>query len=278
MSEHTVVVGLGNPKNVGRLMEVGCMMAAAGGGRVEGVTVVNVDCAAPDMTPECHDRISSAYGILDDAQAIADAADIEFTAHLAIGRPVAEMLEEVAQATDAQLILVGFSERDHPDDESGDFDRLVDEIAARAPCNLLVARFVGDVGYGRVLVPVRARLDLDVRRDLLLALQDRFGSQIDVVHFASSEAAAREMHGELEQWLEDRGVSERMNHRAEVCEDVPASIVRASAEYDLVVIGTAPLHEVRRKFFGAVAEYVAHHAACSTFLVRTRDVKYRPRS
>ncbi|MGI5817665.1 MAG: universal stress protein [Armatimonadota bacterium] len=277
MSEYSIVVGLGNPENVGRLMQVGCMMAVEYGGSVEGVTVVDVGCGAPETTPECHDRMSRAYGILDEAQRIADLSGTRYTAHLAIGRPVAEMLEEVAQATGAGLIVVGFSEREHPEGGNGDFHRLVDEIAARAPCNLLVARFVGDARYDRVLVPVRARLDLDVRRDLLIALQNRFESRIEVVHFASTEAEAEEMRDELERWLVDRGVADRMSHRTEVREDSGQAIVDASADYDLVVIGTAPLHEVRRKLFGPVSEHVANHAHCSTFLIRTRDVKYRPK-
>lgn len=271
MSRYTVVVGLGNPENVDRLMNIGCMMAAEYEGRVEAVTVVEVDCEAPEATPECHDRMSRAYAILDEAGKIADACGVRFEGHLAIGREVAEVLDEMAQATDASLIIVGFSEREHPRDGS-EFDRLVDEISAHAPCNLLVARFADEVRYARVLVPVRARLNLDVRRDLILALQDQFGSEVDVVHFAGSESEAEHMHAELEEWLKERGVAHRVNLRVEVRENPAEAIVEASSDYDLVVLGTAPLHEVRRKYFGPVPEYVANHAACSTFLIRTRDV------
>ena len=277
MSEYTVVVGLGNPQNVERLMRVGCMMAGRHDGRVEAVTVISVDCEEPVPAPEGHDRISRGYAILDHAQRIAEHACTRFTSHLSIGRPIFETLDEVAEATDAELILVGYSERRHPRGDTRPFDRLVDEIAARAPCDLLVARFVGEPAYGRVLVPVRARLDLDIRRDLLLALQDNFGSEIDVVHFAGNEQEAERMRDELAEWLEARGVKDLMNSRVEIHDNPPEAIVGASRDYDLVVIGTAPLHEVRRKFFGAIPEHVANHAACSTFLIRTRNVKFRPR-
>lgn len=273
MSDYAVVVGLGNPENVERLMCIGCMMANQYDGRVEGVTVVDVDREEPEMTPERQDRMSRAYGVLDTAAEMAEYCGARFDGHLAVGREVATVLDEAAQATGAELIVVGFSEREHPRGDGSDFDRLVDEIAHRAPCNLLVARFMGDVSYERVLVPVRAQLNLDVRRDLVLALQDQFNSTVDVVHFACDDAEAEQMHDELAAWLRDRGVGDRVNLRIKVHQDPAEAIVEASEDYDLVVLGTAPLHEVRRKYFGAVPEYVARNAACSTFLVRTRDLQ-----
>lgn len=272
MSEYTVVVGLGNPGNADRLMRIGCMMAHEYEGRVDGVTVVETDQAAPEATPEAHDRMSRAYDILGRAEQLAEAAGADFEGHLAISRPVSEVLADLAQSIDAELIVVGYSERNHPQPNDSSFERLVDEIAAHAPCNLLVARFVGETGYERVLVPVRERLNLDVRRDLIVALRHQFGSTVDVVSFACSESEAVEKLEELQVWLEERGVTDLVNLRVEVREDPGQAIVEASADYDLVVLGTAPLHEVRRKYFGPVTEHVAENALCSTFLVRTRDI------
>lgn len=272
MSEYTVVVGLGNPDNVERLMHIGCMMAKEYDGRVEAVTVVDVDCEAPETTPQCHDRISRAYAVLEDAGRIAEKCGVAHDGRLAVGREVADVLDEMAESTDAKLIVVGFSERDHPRGDGSDFDRLVDEIAHRAPCNLLVARFIGEPRYDRVLVPVRARLNLDVRRDLVLALQNQFGSHVDVVHFACSDAEAEEMQDQLDRWLVEREIDHCVNLRVEVRRDPAEAIVDASEDYDLVLLGTAPLHEVRRRYFGAVPEHVANHAKCSTFLVRHRDI------
>jgi nucleotide-binding universal stress UspA family protein len=272
MNEYTVVVGLGNPDTVRQLMQIGCMMAREYKGRVEGATVVEMDCQAPDESEECHDRMSRAYDVLGAAEQIAEACGAPFDGHLAVGRRVPDVLDEMAHAADADLIIVGFSERVHPQGDNSDFDRLVDEIAHAAPCNLLVARFVGDVRYDRVLAPVRARMNLDIRRDLVVALQHQYNSEVDVVHFACSEQEAEEKQDDLAAWLRERNVRERVNLRVEVREDPAEAIVEVSSEYDLLLLGTAPLHEVRRKYFGAVPEYVAENAACSTFLVRARGI------
>jgi nucleotide-binding universal stress UspA family protein len=273
MSEYNVVVGLGNPENVERLMCIGCMMANEYQGRVEAITVVDIDCEAPEATPDCPDRMSRAYDVLEIAENMADHCGADFEGHLAVGREVPAVLDEMAHANNADLIIVGFSEREHPRGDGSDFERLVDEIAHAAPCNLLVARFVDDVSYERVLAPVRARLNLDVRRDLVVALQNQFHSTVDVVHFACSENEVEDMRDELEDWLRERGVWERINLKVEVHQEPAQAIVEASEDYDLVLLGTSPLHEVRRKYFGAVPEFATVNAACSTFLVRTHDIE-----
>jgi nucleotide-binding universal stress UspA family protein len=272
MNEYTVVVAIANPANVAALMSVGCMTANEHDGRVVAVTVVEMDCEAPPRSPKCHDRMSAAYDVLDRAEETADQWGTECDGRLAVGRKVHEVLSEVADAEEAAVIVVGFSEREHPEGDDVEFDRLVDEIAADAPCNVVVARFKGQGRCGRVLVPVRSRLNLDVRRDLVSAMHHQLGTRVDVIHFACSEQEAAEMQARLAEWLKERGVSDWAVLHVQVRDDPAEAIVEASEDYDAIVLGTAPLHEVRRRFFGAVPEYVASHAKCSTFLVRTQGI------
>ncbi len=272
MSDYTVVVGLGNPETAARLMRIGCMMAKQFDGRIEAVTVVDTDHAPPVATPERHDRMSAAYDLLATAEVVAGECEACSSGHIAIGRPVAEVLDELAESTDASLIVIGYSERTHPDGDSSDFERLTDEIATRAPCDLLVARFVGEDSCRRVLVPVREELNLDVRRDVLVALQEQYASAIDVVHFTCTEDDIAPRREQLRAWLDERGMTDRVTLRVDVREEPAEAIVQASANYDLVMLGAGPLHEVRRRYFGPITEYVATHAASSTFLLRTRDI------
>ncbi len=273
MSEYNVVVAVANPDNVPPLMHIGCVMANEYGGRIVAVTVVEMDCEPPGAEPQCPDRMTAAYRMLDAAEEIAGRHGVQYDGRLAVGRRVHDVLDEVANSLDASLIIVGFSEREHPGGEDSDFDRLVDEIAAHAPCNLLVARFRDHGRYDRVLVPVRARLNLDVRRDFVTALHRRFGAEVDVVHFACNEDEAAAKQDELHRWLVERGLYDWARLRVEVHHDPARAIVDASADYDAVVLGTEPLHDLRRKFFGEVPEQVASEARCTTFLVRTQGIR-----
>jgi len=272
VDDYNVVVGLANPGNVRPLMRLGCILCREYGGTVTAVTVVETDRAEAEAAAESHDRMSRGYELLDAAEAIAADCEAPFEGRIAVGRGVADVLDEVAEAQHARLIIVGFSERAHPDGDNTEFDRLIDEIAEHASCSLLVARLRGAQDYRRVLVPVRERLNLDIRRELVTALHNRLGAQVDVVHFACSEEEAEGQRGELLGWLQERGVADWVTLCVEVHADPAQAIVAASADYDAVVLGTAPLYEVRRRYFGAVPEHVANHARCSAFLLRTHGV------
>jgi len=272
MDDYNVVVGLANPDNLPALVRLGCMMAAEYGGTVTGVSVVETDHAATAADIASHDRMSRGYELLDLAEEVAYGCGAPFEGRLAVGRRVAEVLDEVAEAQHARLIIIGFSERAHPDGDGTQFERLIDEIAAHVLCDLLVARLRGARDYRRLLVPVRERLNLDIRREFVTALHNQLGAQVDVVHFARSEDEASAKHDELLAWLEEREVADWVTLRVDVHPDPAEAIVAAAADYDAVVLGTAPLHEVRRRYFGAVPEHVANHAPCSAFLLRTHDV------
>ncbi len=272
MDEYNVVVGLANPGNVRPLMRLACILCREHGGTVTAVSVVETNRAEAEVAAESHDRMSRGYELLDAAEALTAECEVRYEGRIAVGRGVAEVLDEVAEAQQARLIVVGFSERAHPDGDGTRFDRLIDEIAEHATCSLLVARLRGPARFDHVLVPVRERLNLDIRREFVTALHNQLGAQVHVVHFACSEDEAAAKRDELLAWLEEREVAEWVTLRVEVRPDPGEAIVACAGEYDAVVLGTAPLHEVRRKYFGAVPEYVADHARCSTFLLRTHDV------
>lgn len=270
MEEHDVVVALANPANVPKLMRLGCMMARQFEGRVVAATVVTVEGPPPDATPR-PDRMGRAQELLRLAEETAGALGARFDARVALARGIEDVVDEIAEARHAKAIIMGYSEREHPVAGRG-YDRLVDDVATHAPCSLVVARFRdGGEQYRRVLVPVARTLNMDVRRDLLAALHHQAGAEIDLVHYAGREEEARHMGAAIQQWLVERGVSEWVRPRVAIHPDPGQAIVEACGDYDAVVLGTAPLHTLRRRLFGSVPEYVAEHAGCTTLIVRQHE-------
>lgn len=268
MSEYNVVVGVANPETVTRLVHLGCILTKEYGGRVTAVTVVEMRDEELPPGSARHDRMTRGYDLLKAAEGVACACDSPLQGRIAVGRPVAEVLDEIAQAESARLIVVGYSDADNTRPDSDEFERLIDEIADHAPCDLLIARFRGPERFERVLAPVSGRLNMDIRREFLLALHHQFGARVEIVHFACSAEEGAVMHEELAAWLAEREVQDLVELRVDVHSNPAEAIVAASGDYDAVVLGTAPLYEVRRRYFGPLPEYVANHAACSTFLLR----------
>jgi nucleotide-binding universal stress UspA family protein len=270
MPEHDVVVALSNPANVARLVRLGCLIANEFEGTVVGATVVTVNqkLAPDDASP---DRMGKANDLLAAAEAIADEMGARFEGRLAMSRGIAEVLDEVAEAHSAKAIVVGYSERQHPSGDQ-DFERVIDDVAAHAPCNLVVARFNDDgASYRKVLVPVAMRLNMDVRRDLLTTLRNQAGAQVDLVHFARDADEAEESREDLDEWLVERGVDDWVAARVDIHEDPKQAIVDTCRDYDAVVLGTPPLQTLRRRLFGSIPEFVAENADCTTLLVRQHE-------
>lgn len=267
MEEQDIVVALAKPANIPKLMRLGGMMALQFGGKVVAVTVVVVEQPMPEDGPRPH-RLQRAEERLRRAQEVAASMGVSFDARLALVRTVEDVLDELAEARHARAIVVGYSERPHPLKDR-DYDTLTDELAAHAPCSLVVARFnQGGEHYRRVLVPVAEPVSMDTRRDLLTALHHQAGAEVDLVHFADSAQAAERMRGQLREWLVERGVSEWINARVEVNPDAGPAIVEAARGYDAVVLGTPPLHPLRRRLLGSVSEYVAENVTCAALIIR----------
>lgn len=276
MSEYTVVVGVANPENIEALISTGCLMANERGGRVIATTVIRVDVPEPPSASQPLGRMTRADDVLDLAGTIARRLGTRCECRLAVGRGVAEVLNEVAEAEDAEAIVVGFSERLHPRSVDSGFERLVDEIAAETRCDLVIARFRGEDCYRRVMVPVQSRQDLHLCSELVSAMHNQLGADVEVVHFAESASEVEAMCGTLEHWLSELGFSEWMHPGVHVGKDPAQAIIAASTGYDAILLGSAPLHEVRRKLFGTVSEHVANHAHCTTFLIRASHVCVQP--
>ncbi len=270
MQGHDVVVALSNPANVARLVRLGCLMANEFEGMVVGATVVSINHEL-DPNDASPDRMGKANDLLDAAEAITDEMGSRFEGRLALNRGIGEMLDEVAEAQNAKTIIMGYSERQHPSGDQ-DFERVIDDVAAHAPCHLVVVRFnAADERYGTVLVPVATRINMDVRRDLLTALRNQAGAQVDLVHFARDADEAEGTQEDLEDWMAERGVGDWVATRVDIHEDPKQAIVDACRNYDAVVLGTPPLQTLRRRLFGSIPEFVAENAACTTLLVRQHE-------
>jgi nucleotide-binding universal stress UspA family protein len=129
------------------------------------------------------------------------------------------------------------------------------EIVHLARCSVLVARAAGDGFPRRVTVGVDGSPQSADAYALAAHLATRFGCELwpVVAHGGKGVDKARAI--------------EIVGRRYEELPDDPVrALVAASADSDLVVVGSRGLHGLRA--LGSVSERVAHQARCSTLVVR----------
>jgi nucleotide-binding universal stress UspA family protein len=129
------------------------------------------------------------------------------------------------------------------------------ELIHKSPCSVLVARDAGRPFPTRIVVGIDGSPESAVAYATARDLAERFDAELWPVV----------AHG-------GKGVDKRMvamvvdHHHEDSPDEAVDALVAASAEADLLIVGSRGLHGF--KSFGSVSERVAHQAACSVLIAR----------
>lgn len=129
------------------------------------------------------------------------------------------------------------------------------EVIHRAPCSVLVARKRSDAFPNKIVVGIDGSPQSLAAYAVAKQLAERFETELIPVR----------AHGgkQVEGHLVDRLVG---HYREELPDEPVTALIAASADADLLVVGSRGLHGI--KALGSVSERVAHQARCSVLIVR----------
>jgi nucleotide-binding universal stress UspA family protein len=129
------------------------------------------------------------------------------------------------------------------------------ELVHKAPCSVLIARAAGDPFPRRIVVGIDGSPQSAVAYATARRFAIRFGSEVWPVVAHGGKG------------VDNQRVAAIVDYHHEDLPDEPvAALVAASADADLVMVGSRGLHGF--KALGSVSERVAHQAHCSTLVVR----------
>jgi nucleotide-binding universal stress UspA family protein len=161
-----------------------------------------------------------------------------------------------AETTDAQLIVVGSHGQGRM--RGIVLGSTATALVHRAPCSVLVARRAESDFPRRVVVGVDGSPESAVAFETARSIAHRFGSDLWPVVAHGGDG------------VDDNAVAAVVDYHHEASpDDAVRALVAASADADLVVVGSRGLHGA--KALGSVSERVAHQARCSTLIVRRRS-------
>ena len=172
-----------------------------------------------------------------------------------------------AEASDAQTIVLG-----HPlTKRAPEFERIVDFIAQRSACPVVVAKFGRSLSARNILVPIRSLDELSVVSPVCKAMAAVPGDKITLFFLAPGDTVRHELEKTRRQILEklsQEDFSRELSIRIMATDSRLHSIIEAAGEHDLIIMSVRGKGRLSRAFFGSLAEDVAQRVDETMLLVR----------
>ncbi|MDH3392837.1 MAG: universal stress protein, partial [Desulfobulbaceae bacterium] len=180
---------------------------------------------------------------------------------------VAEGILAAAEQSKAAAIVLG-----HPLQGTAQaFQRVVDAVAARATCPVVVVRFTGLLHTERILVPVVSMEELEGMRDIILALNAVGQHRLTFLRLLPAETVAAKKiaaRDQLKAWARQAHIASDAQYQVVNTDARVPAVVKLSNSHDLVVMAASRAVGLSRLFLGSLAEDVAQRSVKPLLIVQ----------
>ncbi|GAA0306293.1 universal stress protein [Halarchaeum salinum] len=270
--DYRIVVPVANPAHTEQLVGTADDIATARDGEV----IVMSAVVLPDQTPLSEGRqfVDEKRAVLDNAMAIAEDADVPVSGVVRIAHDPADAILNTLEQHDADAVLMGWSGTANRQRDVV-FGSTVDDVAEQAPCDVLVEETTGfREDIDEILLPAAGGANAALSADVASAVAHTDDATVRVVHVVApdaDEAARREGDARLEAALDLLGDGVTTEAALLEGDDVADTIVAATAEADLTVLGATREGAVEQFLFGSIPETVARRAESPVIVTKRSE-------
>ncbi|MDX1745125.1 MAG: amino acid permease, partial [Halobacteriales archaeon] len=267
--DYRIVVPIANPARVPQLMQTANDIAADRDGEVVVMSVVTL----PDQTPLSEGRryADQRREVIDEAMSFAEEANIPVSGTIRIGHHAADAILNTIRQREADLVLLGWS-------GTGSRRRdivlgsTVDAVVNEARCDVLVERFQSDASgtADSILVPTAGGPHAELAEETALAIARSEGSTVRVMHVLGPDPSDRE-RARAERMLEEAAARfEDVTVETIIEEDADTigTIVRATEDHDLTIIGATREGLLQEFVFGVLPVAVGQRAQSTVIMTK----------
>jgi glucosyl-3-phosphoglycerate synthase len=271
-----ILIPVANPLTAEELVRIGAALLDQKNGSLTVLGIVEV----PEGTPlsEGATRARQARRLL---QRVLDYAPSGVTVHtvVRIGRRAAEGVVEAATELDSDLIVFGWGGKPplpRPGATEAVFSPTIDEVVRDAPCDIAVVKQGAQLGFGRVLVPIRGGPHAELALSFAEALARGSGGRVSALTVAPpgiTPSIRSRYESALGQFIH-RHASGHVQPFLIEASNIRNAILREAEHSDLVVMGAsaAPSIDDGQTFlFGAIPEAVATRSKQTVIVVKTGE-------
>jgi uncharacterized hydrophobic protein (TIGR00271 family) len=277
---HTILVPIANPATASALLELACRLVNPEHGRVIGLFVSRGEAETESgqvaaFSPMVDELRSQGFpvtlitriaanvtrGILDVARE--EKADLLVLGVRHRGR------EHVSPTRMLEMVTALFSVRARKQTQPQvSLGSLVEEIAAVAPCDLLIYRGADEHRFARIVVPVDGSPNARTACQMAISLGKGYKTPVEVLHVQESSRPTWEGRGRIEQSLIDLPGSQTVKRTVVTAREPAIGVLSRIDEDDLLLIGVSEQSRLDRWLYGDFLGRVLEGAPGPVILIR----------
>ncbi len=255
----SVLLPVANPETARKLLNVASRLLRLEPGNLMLLHVITV----PDQLPVSvgRDFIDETRPLLDAVAEQAEGLGMIPNSIVRVGHRAADAIVDTVEDTHANFVVMGWA--GHSRDPRTVVGSTIDKIVKDANANVVVVRGDASIPARRILVPVQHPLHGNLVAQFAAVMADETASYIRLLHVVDRDTssieraqAAADLREAVSRHARGNGTSardvqdERRFHIRIEAGDVVDTIVKHSADFDLVIIGASRESWLRRKVWG----------------------------
>ncbi|NIM20245.1 MAG: amino acid permease [Candidatus Latescibacteria bacterium] len=265
--KYRILIPLHNPDHVIPLMQLGAPIARANEAEIIVLGVIEVPQSLP--IHEGMRFIHHKAPLLKQAVQYGKKVDVPTRTALRIAHRVSDGILTAAVEHKASLVLMGW--KGYTTNRDRIFGEVADRVVRQAPCDLITVKLMGEWPIKKILLPTSGGPHALLATEFVALFQREFDADVACCYVVKKEHTERDAEIGLE-WIDKTihrsGLEGKVDKRIIEANNVAAGLIRAAADYDLLVLGASKEGLFSSVLFGEIPEKVARFSKCPVMIVR----------
>ncbi len=264
---YRVLVPLANPDNVDKLIEIAAAIAKPKNGEIIAMTVAKV----PEQLPIRNGVRLAQHRrpLIRKAKARAKELGVDLSGDLRVAHSLKDALLSGVHEHKADLLIMGWKGFTKTRDRI--FGEITDTMIRHCPCDLAVIKKVPTADINKILLATAGGPNATLGADFAHGIAEQSNATIDagvVVPTDSGETEKAEALKRIGDPIDALIPDIKLGRHIIKSDSIAAGIAKASRDFDMVIIGAAPVQPFKYAIAGDIPEKVSRYSPKSVMLVR----------
>jgi amino acid transporter/nucleotide-binding universal stress UspA family protein len=265
--KYRILIPLHNPDHVIPLMRLAVPIAKANRGQIIVLGVVKVPRSLPihEGMRFVHHKAS----LLKQAVQYGKEQGVEMQTAMRIAHRIYDGILAAATEEQASLILMGW--KGHTTTRDRIVGEVTDKVVRHAPCDLITVRLFGDRPIKNILMPTAGGPHANLAAEYVSILSKALDTSVTCC-FVVKEDHTPTDRNLAEDWIDKTirrsGLEKAAKKLLIEADNIALSLVKASSDFDLIVLGASKEGVFSSVLFGEIPEKVARFSKSPVMIVR----------